>query len=107
MRLTKNPALAQALKNDYTTAEVTPRQRAMLEYAVNLTRVPGEMCEADVEALRTHGLADRDILDVNQVSAYFAYVNRVADGLGVVTDGYAFRENAAIDQHQGSPDTPS
>lgn len=47
------------------------------------------MTEDSLAALRVNGLSDRDILDVNQVTAYFAYVNRVADGLGVVTDAYA------------------
>jgi len=61
----------------------------MLHYAVKLTRTPGEMVETDVIALRIVGFTDRDILDINQVTAYFAYVNRVADGLGVVTDAYA------------------
>jgi uncharacterized peroxidase-related enzyme len=69
----------------------------MLDYAVKLTRTPGEMREGDLDALRSCGLSDRDILDVNQVTAYFAYVNRVADGLGVVTDEYAEIENNAID----------
>ena len=61
----------------------------MLAYAVKLTRTPGQMVASDLAGMRTVGLDDRDILDVNQVTAYFAYVNRVADGLGVVTDGYA------------------
>ena len=69
----------------------------MLDYADKLTRTPGSMREDDVIALREHGLVDRDILDVNQVVAYFAYVNRVADGLGVTIDGYAATEHAAID----------
>ncbi len=47
------------------------------------------MNEDSLAPLRDNGLSDRDILDVNQVTAYFAYVNRVADGLGVVTDAYA------------------
>ena len=68
----------------------------MLDYADKLTRTPGSMREADVIALRDHGLVDRDILDVNQVVAYFAYVNRVADGLGVTIDEYAVTEHAAI-----------
>ena len=68
----------------------------MLDYADKLTRTPGAMREDDVVALREHGLADRDILDVNQVVAYFAYVNRVADGLGVAIDEYAATEHAAI-----------
>ena len=71
----------------------------MLDYAVKLTNTPGRMREADVTALRDHGLTDRDILDVNQVTAYFAYVNRVADGLGVLTDDYAEVADAAIDKH--------
>jgi uncharacterized protein YciW len=44
---------------------------------------------SDLDAMQDCGLTDRDILDINQVVAYFAYVNRVADGLGVVTDEYA------------------
>ena len=73
----------------------------MLDYAVKLTRTPGDMRESDIAALRAQGFSDRDILDINQVTAYFAYVNRVADGLGVVTDEYAETENAAIDSDQG------
>ena len=69
----------------------------MLDYADKLTRTPGLMRESDVIALRAHGLGDRDILDVNQVVAYFAYVNRVADGLGVTIDDYADVEYAAIE----------
>ncbi len=52
------------------------------------------MVETDVVALRIVGFTDRDILDINQVTAYFAYVNRVADGLGVVTDAYALPKDA-------------
>ena len=98
VRLTKNPKLAQALKVDYTAADLTPRQRSMLDYAVKLTRTPGDMHESDIATLRTHGFSDRDILDINQVTAYFAYVNRIADGLGVVTDDYAESENQAIEE---------
>lgn len=55
----------------------------MLEYAVKLTRDPGGMTAADVEALRRAGFDDPGILDICQVTAYYAYVNRLADGLGV------------------------
>jgi uncharacterized peroxidase-related enzyme len=102
VRLTKNAAQARALKTDYMTADVTPSQRAMLDYAVKLTLTPGAMRAGDLDAMRAHGLSDRDILDVNQVVAYFAYVNRVADGLGVTTDDYAEIENSAIDATQRS-----
>jgi len=55
----------------------------MLEYAEKLTRTPQEMERADVAALRNVGFSDRDILDIAEVVGYYAYVNRIADGLGV------------------------
>jgi uncharacterized peroxidase-related enzyme len=57
--------------------------RAMLDYAVKLTREPWTMVEQDVERLREVGFADADILDIAQIVAYFAYANRIADGLGI------------------------
>ncbi len=58
----------------------------MLAYAVKLTRTPGAMTDADVEDLRTVGFSDRDILDITEVVAYYAYANRIADGLGIATE---------------------
>ena len=55
----------------------------MLDYAVKLTREPWLVTEDDVAALRDAGFDDTAILDVNQVTGYFAFVNRLADGLGV------------------------
>ncbi len=55
----------------------------MLDYAVKLTRDPGSVDEDDVEALRRHGFGDAAVLDICQVTAYYNYVNRLADGLGV------------------------
>lgn len=55
----------------------------MLRYAVKLTNTPGAMVEDDVVALRDAGFSDRAILDINQIAGYYAYVNRLADGLGV------------------------
>jgi len=55
----------------------------MLTYAVKLTRTPGEVVEGDVEALRSVGFSDRDVLDICEVIAYYAYANRIADGLGI------------------------
>ena len=55
----------------------------MLEYVEKLTRTPGEMIKSDVDSLRSVGFSDRDILDIATVAAYYAYVNRIADGLGV------------------------
>lgn len=55
----------------------------MCEYVEKLTLRPWEMVEADVIALRAAGFSDSAILDINQVTGYYAYVNRLADGLGV------------------------
>ncbi len=89
LRLTNNPALVAALQQDYRSADISQRQRAMLDYADKLTRDPGALRAADMQALRAAGLDDRSILDLNQTVSYFAYVNRVADGLGVTVDEYA------------------
>ena len=62
---------------------------AMLSYAVKLTRTPGEVIEGDVDALRSAGFSDRDVLDICEVIAYYAYANRIADGLGIdIEDWY-------------------
>ncbi len=58
----------------------------MLVYALALTRSPGEMTAEHLGPLRDAGLTDAEILDANQVAAYFAYANRVVDGLGVVLE---------------------
>ena len=57
--------------------------RALLSYAAKLTRTPGAMTAADVESLRQSGFDDRAIHDACAVVGYFAFVNRIADGLGV------------------------
>jgi len=60
----------------------------MLEYAEKLTLRPWEMVEADVVRLREAGFNDAAILDINQVTGYYAFVNRLADGLGVGLEDY-------------------
>ena len=55
----------------------------MLDYVEKLTREPWNMVKADVESLRVAGFNDEGILDIVQVAGYYAYVNRLADGLGV------------------------
>ena len=71
------------LKQDFRQAGLSPADRAMCEYLEKLTLKPWEMVEADVSALRAAGFSDSAILDINQVTGYYAYVNRLADGLGV------------------------
>lgn len=55
----------------------------MLHYADKLTRSPGAMTKADVDGLRSAGFSDADVLGIVEVVGYYAYVNRVADALGV------------------------
>jgi uncharacterized peroxidase-related enzyme len=62
------------------------RLDAVARYAARLTLSPAEVSEADVEALRAAGLSDLDILDLNNIVAYFNYINRVANGLGLKTE---------------------
>ena len=71
------------MEADFESAGLDPRRRAILDYAAKLTRTPASMVEADVEALRSAGLSDTDVLHVAEVVGYYAYVNRIADGLGV------------------------
>ena len=55
----------------------------MLAYAVKLTKTPADMSEVDVVELRRHGFTDTDILHIAEVTSYYAYANRIADGLGI------------------------
>ena len=55
----------------------------MLEYATKLTLLPSKVTSRDVDQLRRAGFSDRDVLDIAEVTAYYAYANRIADGLGV------------------------
>ena len=76
------------MEADYSQADLRPADRQMLDYAAKLTRAPWDMAEADVAQLRDVGFSDRAILDIAQVVAYYAYVNRIADGLGVSLERY-------------------
>lgn len=73
---------------DYQRAEISAADRTMLDYAMKLTREPAGIAPADVEALRHVGFSDAAILDICQVTAYYAFVNRLADGLGVELEEY-------------------
>ena len=68
---------------DFRTAPLTARERAMADYAVKLTTNPAAVVAEDVVALRGAGFNDADILDICQITAYFNFVNRMANGLGI------------------------
>ncbi len=86
--MTKDTDWVQRVETDYTTAPLKPADRAMLDYATKLTLTPSAVAESDVEGLLGVGFSDRAILDIAQIVAYFAYVNRIADGLGVSLEDY-------------------
>lgn len=81
--------LRRILEGDapYEIANFDPRLDAILAYARQLTATPAAIDEAAIERLRTAGLDDGEILEVNQVTSYFAYANRTVLGLGVTTQG--------------------
>ena len=64
-------------------AALEPRARALCDFAAKLTRAPATVSNTEIAALRPHGLDDAAIHDAIQVIAYFNYINRVADGVGV------------------------
>ena len=68
---------------DFREANLSPRMRALGDYALKLTLTPAQIDENDVVALREIGLSDEEILSANLVTSYFNFINRVADGLGV------------------------
>ena len=68
---------------DWRDGTLGPADEALCRYAEKLTRSPGDMAEADVDELRTHGFGDVQIHDAIQVVAYFNYINRVADAVHV------------------------
>ncbi|MFQ5549638.1 MAG: carboxymuconolactone decarboxylase family protein [Gemmatimonadales bacterium] len=72
-----------ALGSDYRSANIDAADRTMLDYAVKLTVQPKEITAADVEVLRETGFDDRAIHDICAITAYYGFVNRIADGLGV------------------------
>ena len=86
--MTKNDKLVDDLTADYRRAEISSSDRAMLDYAVKLTREPASMTLSEVERLRQAEFSDAAILDICQITGYYAFVNRLADGLGVELEEY-------------------
>ena len=84
--MTLDGELVDALEKDYTTAPITPQERVMLDYVVQLTKDATRIRKADIEGLRAAGFDDRGILQITMIAAWFNSINRVADALGVGRD---------------------
>lgn len=78
-----DPVLADILVTNYSEAELTQRQRAMLDYAWKMTGNPTETGVADRQALFDAGFSAEEIFDITDVVAYFNYTNRMTHGLGI------------------------
>jgi len=79
--------ILEALENRCPRDVFDGAELALLEYAEKLTLAPGDIVESDVEALKSAGVDDGEILEANQIICYFNYVNRSLNGLGVTTAG--------------------
>jgi uncharacterized peroxidase-related enzyme len=81
--VTLDKALVDALETDYTTAPISQAERAMLDYVVQITRDATRIGPQHHAKLRDVGFDDRAILQITLIAAWFNYINRVADALGV------------------------
>ena len=75
----KSPNLADQIATNYLKADITPRQKAMLDFAVKVALKSSEINDADYEEMRQHGFSDEDIWDTGAISAFFALSNRMAN----------------------------
>ena len=75
----KNPRIADQVAINHRKAEITPRQRAMLDFAMKIATASHLVDEADFTTLRSHGFSDEDIWDIGAIAAFFALSNRMAN----------------------------
>jgi uncharacterized peroxidase-related enzyme len=87
----------RAVVRNWRTAPLSEKEKGMLAYAEKLTHAPSAMNVADIQELRACGWTDVDIHDATQVIAYFNYINRLADGLGVEPDAWLIEFERELD----------
>jgi uncharacterized peroxidase-related enzyme len=75
----KNPHVADQVAVNYRKADITPRQKAMLDFAMKVSRQAERVGDEDFEALRAHGFSDEDAWDVGAIASFFALSNRMAN----------------------------
>jgi uncharacterized peroxidase-related enzyme len=84
--VTLDTDLVEALQKDYRNAPITEQERVMLDYVVKITKDATRCSPADHDGLRAAGFDDRGIVQITLIAAWFNYINRVADALGVGRD---------------------
>jgi uncharacterized peroxidase-related enzyme len=75
----KNPLVADQVATNYRKADITPRQKAMLAFALKVSLHSSELIDDDYATVRMHGFTDEDIWDIGAIAAFFAMSNRMAD----------------------------
>ena len=75
----KNSLIADQLATNYKKADITDRQRAMLDFAVKVSRHANTISDEDIQALAKHGFSDQDVWDIGSIAAFFALSNRLAN----------------------------
>ena len=75
----RNPLLADQIAGNYRKADIAPRQRAMLDFAMKVSQQAHEVAECDHARLRAHGFTDDDVWDIAAIAAFFAMSNRLAN----------------------------
>ena len=79
----KDENQVRATQENYQKAGLEPKEVALLDYAVKLTKAPQSVEQADLESLRQHGYSEEQFVDAVHCTAYFNFINRVLEGLGV------------------------
>lgn len=79
----KKPLIADQIATNHRKADITPRQRAMLDFAMKVCLHADEIEEADYAALREHGFSDEDAWDIGAIAAFFGLSNRMANLIGL------------------------
>ena len=79
----KKPLVADQVAVNHRKADIPPRQRAMLDFAMKVCTASHEVEEADFEALRPHGFSDEDLWDIAAITAFFGLSNRMANVIGM------------------------
>ena len=79
----KNPLIADQVAINYRKADITPRQKAMLDFAVKVSQSAEAVGEAEIEALKAHGFDEDDVWDIAGIAAFFALSNRMANVTGM------------------------
>jgi len=75
----KNPLIADQVAINYRKADITPRQKAMLDFALKVAVTPHVIGEQEIEALTIHGFGQEDVWDIAAIAAFFAMSNRLAN----------------------------